>query len=202
MQSQRLQVLWASKGYSNTKFFHSQATKRFRKNTIWGIRDETNQWREDPNEIASILNSYYKDLFSTSNLNHAVEVLSHVLSCIIDEMNHDLTAGFQELEVTIALKDMAPLKGPEPNDMPLVFYQHFWNVVDNDVTQDVLLWLNTCILPEPINHTFLTLIPKKSNPEHVHKFQPISLCNVLHKIFSKVIANRLKKVLPNIITKH
>ena len=63
------------------------------------------------------------------------------------------------------------------------------------------MWLNTGILPEPINHTFLTLIPKKSNPKYVHEFRPISLCNVIYKIFSKV-ANRLRKVLPNIISEH
>ena len=86
--------------------------------------------------------------------------------------------------------------------MPPLFYQHFWNIADSNVTQAVLLWLNTCIHPELVNHTFLTLIPKTPNPEHAHKYQPISLCNVLYKIFSKVLANRLKKVLPDIIIEH
>lgn len=122
MWSQRSRVIWASKGDCNTKFFQSQATKRFKKSTIRGIRDETNQWREDPNKIVSVLNNYYQDLFSTSNSNHAAEVLSHVPPCITDEMNHDLTVDFHEWEVVATLKDMAPLKTPRLDGIPPLFY--------------------------------------------------------------------------------
>ena len=83
-----------------------------------------------------------------------------------------------------------------------LFYQHFWGVVDHDVTSSVLSWLNSGTLSHPINHTFITLIPKTKNLEHVQEYHPISLCNVLYKIFSKVLANRLKKILPTIITEH
>ena len=47
-----------------------------------------------------------------------------------------------------------------------------------------------------------TLIPKKKNLSYVSDYCPISFCNVLYKIFSKVLANRLKKFLNNIITEH
>jgi len=97
---------------------------------------------------------------------------------------------------------MAPLKAFGPNEMPSLFYQHFWGVVDHDVTNYVLSWLNSSTLPHPINHTIVTLIPKTINPEHVQEYQPISLCNVFNKFFSKVLANRLKKILPSIITKY
>ena len=57
-------------------------------------------------------------------------------------------------------------------------------------------------IPTPLNHTFITLVPKINSPEYAHQFHPISLCNVLYKIYSKVLANHLKKLLPSIITKH
>ena len=62
--------------------------------------------------------------------------------------------------------------------------------------------LNSATIPHPLNHNLITLIPKTKNPLAVTEYRPISLCNVLYKIFSKVLVNRLKKILPSIITKH
>ena len=94
------------------------------------------------------------------------------------------------------------LKASGPDGMSPLFYQNFRNLADNDVTKTVLKFLNSASLPEHLNHTFITLIPKRKNLEYAFEFRPISLCNVLYNIFYKVLANRLKIILPKIITKH
>ena len=117
-------------------------------------------------------------------------------------MNALLSQKFEVHEVETALHQMAPLKAPSPDGMPPLFYQHFWGTVSHDVTSYILMWLNSGTFPQSLNHTFITLIPNNNSPEYAHQFRPISLCNVLYKIFSKVLANRLKKVLPSIIIEH
>ena len=75
-------------------------------------------------------------------------------------------------------------------------------MIEGDVTHSMLSWLNLGTLPHQVNHTFITLILKKENPSLVLEYHLISLCNVLYRIFSKFLANKLKKFLNFVITEH
>ena len=94
---------------------------------------------------------------------------------------------------------MALLIASSPDGMSHIFYKTFWNIVGEDVTAVVLNALNTGIIPESINATFICLIPKIKNPKKVSDFRSISLCNVIYKLIAKVVVNRLKKFLAHTI---
>ena len=68
------------------------------------------------------------------------------------------------------------------------------------VTATVLNFLDHGICPPDFNKTHIILIPKVNNPKKVTDYRLVSLCNVVYKIASKTIANRLKKILPSIIS--
>jgi len=61
-------------------------------------------------------------------------------------------------------------------------------------------FFNSGTLNPELNHTYITLIPKVQNPERLEQFCPISLCNYAYKIISKIMANRLKQWLPDLIS--
>nr|XP_023906708.1 uncharacterized protein LOC112018414 [Quercus suber] len=143
MWNQRSRILWLKNGDGNTKFFHSRASHRYRKNVILGLNDSHGVWREGPNEVAEIFIHYYSELFTTSCPPTHHEALNHIPQVITDDMNHELTSRFEDWEVIQALKQMAPMKAPGPNGMPPLFFQHFWPMIKGDVTHSMLSWLNS-----------------------------------------------------------
>jgi hypothetical protein len=115
-------------------------------------------------------------------------------------MNFSLLKDFTEAEVVEALNSIGDLKAPGPDGMPSVFYNKFSEVVGNKVTTEVMQVLNGGQIPDGWNETTIILIPKVKNPQKLKDLRPISLCNVLYKFVSKVLANRLKAILLEIIS--
>ena len=56
------------------------------------------------------------------------------------------------------------------------------------------------VFEQSLNASFLTLIPKKSNAVNILDFHPINLVGSVYKLLSKVLANRLRAVLDNLIS--
>ncbi|XP_062014512.1 uncharacterized protein LOC133731059 [Rosa rugosa] len=76
------------------------------------------------------------------------------------------------------------------------------NTVQTRVTveMNIRTVLETGHLPMESNYTHLVLIHKVKEPKVASDLRPIALCNVVYKIASKVLANRLKVILPHIIS--
>jgi hypothetical protein len=197
---QRAKRNWYNMGDRNTQYFHAWASQRKRLNHIGSIADlEGNIWTEQQ-DIGRAFTHFFQNLFTSVGSSSVEECLSSVLARVSPDSNEMLCAVFTPEEVNHALAQMHPLKSPGPDGFGSCFFQKHWQVVGEEVRRSVLDFLNFEIFDPGINSTFITLVPKKSSASSVSDFRPISLCNVLYKLIAKVLANRLKKVLPSLIS--
>lgn len=77
----------------------------------------------------------------------------------------------------------------------MIFYQLFWEIVGHNVVALVIGIVHGIRPSSSLNSTNVALIPKVKSPTLVFDFQPISLYNVIYRLASKVLANRLKILL-------
>ena len=117
-------------------------------------------------------------------------------------MNESLSCAFTKEEMATALKQIHPTKAPRPDGMSAIFYQKYWSMVGNNITNMVLNILNNNLPMIEINKTNISLILKTSSSKKMIDFRPISLCNVIYKLISKTLANKLKNLLPHIISEN
>ena len=197
---QRSRVAWLHGGDNNSKYFHECASQRKRTNTIHGLRDSTQTWQTDPGVMESIAIEYFQLLFVSSNPTHIAPVTQLVDEVVTHDMNMKLLHPFTTEEVKSALFQMHPSKAPGPDGMTALFFQKYWHIVGWHVTDAVLDCLNSVRMLGCLNFTNIVLIPKVKAPQSMAQFRPISLCNVIYKLISKVLVNRMKYLLTNVIS--
>jgi hypothetical protein len=173
-----------------------RASQRKKKNKIHRLKRADGSVTEDAKEMGVLTTRFYKDLYRSEGTRNMEAVLGTVPTKVTPEMNDGLLKPFVEKEVKDALFQMFPTKAPGPDGFPAHFFQRHWELCGSEVTSVVLRILRGEDDPAAINNTFIVLIPKVASLEELGQFWPISLCNVLYKIASKVCANRLKIILP------
>ncbi|KAG7560295.1 Reverse transcriptase domain [Arabidopsis thaliana x Arabidopsis arenosa] len=110
-----------------------------------------------------------------------------------------LTREVSAEEITKVLFSMPNDKSPGPDGYTSEFYKATWDIIGREFVLAVQSFFATGFLPKGINSTILALIPKKSEAKEMRDYRPISCCNVIYKVISKIIANRLKILLPKFI---
>ena len=87
------------------------------------------------------------------------------------------------------LRTMHPLKAPRADGFHAHFYQHNWDIMGSDISRFIETIFITARIPEDLTRIKLVLIPKTPNPETVSHLRPISLCNTLYELFTKILVN-------------
>lgn len=152
--------------------FHTKATNRKQQNTIHGLCDANGKWQENELRVEQIT-VYFSNMFRSNGPTDTITLIKVGEPIVSTNMNTFLTQEFRADEVHKALNQLHPKKSPGTDGMPL-FYQHFWSLVGDYVTNIVLDFLNCGITPPKFNETHIVLVPKIKNPKKITQFRPIS----------------------------
>ncbi|CAM8924063.1 unnamed protein product [Rhodiola kirilowii] len=200
---QRARTEWLKDGDKNTAFFKAKSTQRRDKKIINKLKTRDGKVVSSTEDILNEFADYFHGLFQAQTAmseNEWEEALNVVPRRVSDDMNRSLMEPYTVAEIRAALFQMHPTKAPGWDGFSALFYQRFWSIVKDDLCKEILSFLNGGELDRTWNETLLILVPKKKDAACVGEYRPISLCSVAVKIITKVLANRLKPHLPEIIS--
>lgn len=195
-------VNWLVEGERNTSFFHVTTLVRRKRNRIDAIKNTVGEWVFEEEDIMNVVRKGFQDLFSSSKDSSLWQIsppsqwqarLSEADCTVLNQVVTDE-------EIVMALRSMKPYKAPGPDGLHAGFFQQFWPTVGSLVKKEVRQIFATKKMPENLNKTHLVLIPKIQGPETLGNYRPISLCNTTYKLVSKIIVNRLRPMLGDLIS--
>ena len=156
----------------------------------------------DKNEVKEVIRNGFAKLYSTSLCSAPCHIQPNSTwhACIIDEDRDSLDADVIDEEIRAGLWSLKAFKAPRPDGLHTGFFQRFWLVVGRFVMEEVKKVFLLKEVLEFLNNTLISLIPKIPGPETLSNYCPISLCNIMYKIMSKVIVARLRPLLDQVIS--
>jgi hypothetical protein len=95
---------------------------------------------------------------------------------------------------------MQSIKSPGPDGLPPLFYKKYWQIVGVSVIKAIQNFFISSKMLKELNNSFIVPIPKILNTSTINHYRPISLCNTIYKVISKLLVDRLGVVLPNLIS--
>ena len=184
-----------------SRFFFRRIARRKMEGGITTLRAETGETITGRKEINDMITSFYKTLYSSRPTTNNGFFNPPTVATKLSEAETQTTANpINRNELYQALKDMKTGKAPGSDGLTVQFYKRCWHVIAQPLLNCILESIEKGTLPLSMRQSIIKLLPKKDKDKKILKnWRPISLINVDTKIFSKLIANRLKIRLPKIV---
>jgi len=184
------------------EFFQQFCTSRYH-TTIASLKDTQGQNITDPQRILLEVQQYYQSLYAVKpTLQEAQNFFLNNIQQTLDPSNTTLMSPISPEEIHHTILQMANGKSPGPDGLTIEFYKIFWHTIAQDFTEIINEMHKSAHIPQEMKFGTITLIHKKGDADLLKNYRPISLLNVDLKIYTKVLANRLKKILPKILHNH
>uniref|UniRef100_A0A453KWR1 Reverse transcriptase domain-containing protein n=1 Tax=Aegilops tauschii subsp. strangulata TaxID=200361 RepID=A0A453KWR1_AEGTS len=184
-------------GDCNTKYYHAKVNGRRRKNRILSLEQEEGVI-EGKDNLIRYITDFYKKLFGQPD---TFSINLNILGgqAITREHADTLVKPFSMEELQAVVFGMEKNKSPGPDGIPVDFYQHFWETVKWDLMKLLNDFHEGKLDITRLNYGIITLVPKSKDAKQIQKFRPICLLNVSFKIITKVLMNRLSRIIKPII---
>ena len=154
----------------------------------------------DRREIQKHSVGKFKTLFNEEEVDFLENLDNLITPCITEEENIELCRVPTQSEIKKELFQMQTLKAPGPDGFPLLLYKKYWAIVGEFVTRAVTSFCQAGRMLAEANNSFIVLIPKSQSLTSFNHYRPISLCNVVYKIITKLLVSRLRKILHKLIS--
>uniref|UniRef100_A0A803PK89 RNase H type-1 domain-containing protein n=1 Tax=Cannabis sativa TaxID=3483 RepID=A0A803PK89_CANSA len=200
MCRQKSKETWLSLEDRNTRFFHAATVIRKRRNNIWAIKNKDGRVWKDKKHIAEVINSHFLEL-STSLRSHIDQELEDLFVKRIDSSSNDNFASIPSYaEIKEVVFCLHLLKAPGPDRFSGCFFRKYWDVVGSNLCATVKEFFSSGSMHPKLNNTFICFIPKVEFPMSVDQFRPISLCNFSYKVIEKILSNRLRPLMNDLVS--
>ncbi|XP_043697496.1 uncharacterized protein LOC122648332 [Telopea speciosissima] len=198
---EKSRVRWLELGDGNN-FFHKSMQSRHNRNHILEVMDQTGNTLTNPKAIKEEAVLFYKKLFGLdyTNLGSCPPPSIPLSGVVSESQNLELgkeVNGEEVRRVVFSLKDS---KAPWPDGFGAGFYKHSWEVIGEELTNAVQWFFANSFMPHSINATFITLVPKSGDVSTFAGFWPLALCNLLYKIITKILSNRIQHVIGSVVS--
>ncbi|KAK1415652.1 hypothetical protein QVD17_31437 [Tagetes erecta] len=156
------------------------------------------EWVTEPGIVKLEFFNHFKERFTTPILNFPGFTNSNFKQ-IPSHLVNDLVADFSSKKIKDAIWDCGGDKSPGPDGFNFNFIKRFWDLMEADLLEIFRFYHAGGDISIGCNASFIALIPKVADPNIIPDYRPISLVGCLYKIYSKTLANRLKKVIPYVV---
>ena len=197
---QKSREIWLKEGDRNTGFFQRMANSHRRRNSISSIRINGRNLVKEA-EVKEGLVRAFQCLLSAP-INWRLPFPDLDVNLIGKDHCAKLEEMFTEEEILATIFGLNDDKAPGPDGFPLTFWSFSWDFVKEEVMGFFREFFLNDQFVKSLNATFLVLVPKGRTVEDLKDLRPISLVGSLYKILSKVLDNRIKRVMSLAISQH
>lgn len=180
----------------NTKLFQSLATERFRHNSIASLPDRDVGVTDHAGKEGVLFNTF-KECLGTSKPTNMRFDLNRVIQKV--EGLDVLSAPFSTNEIDAVIKEIPSDRAPSLDGFNGCFLKSCRHIIKEDIYKMCHDFHEGHLDITSISEGYITLIPKISSPVTANDFRPITLLTCCLKIITKILANRMQKVILKII---